>query len=529
SPDGGAPDAGAEVSPDGGAPDAGIDVSPDGGTPDGGVADGGVDALPPQPPALTDRLIGEGCVDIPTEPVVGGDCVRDADCDGGDVCRRRASPVVYDDLPVALRCGPRSVGAAPGERCAVGADCDRGLCVVAGTCVAACAADADCGAAARCRPVHVKPDSSTTEITYACIPRFTLPPDIEVETHADVPMTWNDPGTADDGRWATASIDLPGGEGLYIAEPGCDTGAQVILLATRDTPSALFYDQYAVNQDVAGASVNPAGTYGVPTTMLIPNGPVPVPSSAGYTAGFWTHRREPVRLDVLRGVRDGGVLNLDIFYVGAESLAPVAGTPPPQVAAALEDFAGLVRGAGITLGEVRHHEVSGILAMRMSRLSLADGTDDSYPKLPELLSLSAGVPSPSLSLFLVETIDDLWGQAGAVTGPLGANGLAVSGVAIGVAGPLSTRHGLGHTMAHELGHFLGLFHTTERDGRVFEALPDTLVCPRSRDANRDGLLTWNECGGAGADNVMFWQVDYPATFSGDQLDVLSRSLILTKP
>lgn len=73
---------------------------------------------------------------------------------------------------------------------------------------------------------------------------------------------------------------------------------------------------------------------------------------------------------------------------------------------------------------------------------------------------------------------------------------------------------IGSTIAHEVGHMMGLFHTTEQDGRGFDPLEDTAECPAgSFDANDDGRVDVHECQGAGADNLMFWMAS---------LDSLSR-------
>ena len=56
---------------------------------------------------------------------------------------------------------------------------------------------------------------------------------------------------------------------------------------------------------------------------------------------------------------------------------------------------------------------------------------------------------------------------------------------------------LGETAAHEMGHQLGLFHTTESGGTVFDILTDTAEC-------RNGTIYAEECEGYGAENVMFW-------------------------
>ena len=64
---------------------------------------------------------------------------------------------------------------------------------------------------------------------------------------------------------------------------------------------------------------------------------------------------------------------------------------------------------------------------------------------------------------------------------------------------------LGETAAHEMGHQLGLFHTTESGGNQFDILSDTLECQKStQDNNSDWKVSAEECEGYGGENLMFW-------------------------
>ena len=64
---------------------------------------------------------------------------------------------------------------------------------------------------------------------------------------------------------------------------------------------------------------------------------------------------------------------------------------------------------------------------------------------------------------------------------------------------------LGETAAHQIGLYLGLFHTTERNGTSFDILSDTPECNAStQDNDSSGTVTAEECESYGADNLMFW-------------------------
>ena len=83
-------------------------------------------------------------------------------------------------------------------------------------------------------------------------------------------------------------------------------------------------------------------------------------------------------------------------------------------------------------------------------------------------------------------------------------------------------------MAHEGGHYLGLFHISERDGRSFDPLLDTPECPASADANADMKVDSRECLNQGGDNLMFWQAGAgpQRKVSNDQRFVILRNPIL---
>ena len=202
--------------------------------------------------------------------------------------------------------------------------------------------------------------------------------------------------------------------------------------------------------------------------------------------------------------------------------------------------------AGIFVGDVRQIEVTGKILDEGSRSpDLAAGSGFAflqrrfglYPELPELFKLSAGASNVALDVFLVDNIeiDGLDGLSGRPVGiaggtpvPLGMHGTPSSGLVLRTNDLIMDvdAEKLGRVLAHEIGHTLGLFHTTERNGLVFDPLPDTPACPVDNDVNGGGL-TASECIGAGAENLMFPSTDATASvLSDDQIDVMSGALIL---
>jgi hypothetical protein len=169
--------------------------------------------------------------------------------------------------------------------------------------------------------------------------------------------------------------------------------------------------------------------------------------------------------------------------------------------------------------------VPGELAFRLGRI---DGGGRLNVELSELFRLSAGTPTPSVPVFFVQASPDFLGIAGGVPGPWGMSGTEGSGVAITVNVLERNGYPIGHVLTHEVLHYLGLFHTSEVDGTVVDAIDDTPDCGVDRDDDRDGSLSPMECVGFGADNAMFWAPD-PAVgglVTDGQLAIIRRALLL---
>ena len=123
--------------------------------------------------------------------------------------------------------------------------------------------------------------------------------------------------------------------------------------------------------------------------------------------------------------------------------------------------------------------------------------------------VSQGV-TESVNLFFIKDYSDSenLGNAAGIPGSMGIanswNGVLIS-LTAHVSGSTLDAQLLGETAAHEMGHQLGLFHTTEKWGTEFDIISDTAECAKSsRDNNDDGLVSAEECDGYGANNVMFW-------------------------
>jgi hypothetical protein len=151
------------------------------------------------------------------------------------------------------------------------------------------------------------------------------------------------------------------------------------------------------------------------------------------------------------------------------------------------------------------------------------------PDVGRALALSSRAPTGALALVIVGDLAGLpiWALAGGIPVPP-VQGSPRSGVVISAVLIERDPVWAGQVMAHEIGHALGLFHTTEAQldehGRpVADQLDDTAVC--STDANGDGLLQPTECA---AGNLMFWSASRGATALTSQQGAIARRSALTR-
>jgi len=136
---------------------------------------------------------------------------------------------------------------------------------------------------------------------------------------------------------------------------------------------------------------------------------------------------------------------------------------------------------------------------------------------PGLDAMRAAATDPSVPTAMrVLLVDDFVGGFGTlgfstgIPGPVATPDTPASAVTLSLDahrdrdGVLDTDL-LGETIAHEVGHQIGLFHTTEAGGDSFDILDDTPECPAGRfDTNGDGQVSARECGDRDGENFMFW-------------------------
>ena len=221
-------------------------------------------------------------------------------------------------------------------------------------------------------------------------------------------------------------------------------------------------------------------------------------------------------------------LDLNLYFVGVEGIDSVSYLEHPEFQHLLQTFWDVYAQGNVLPGDVQSFDITG---EEMEKFAYLDKTLTGAGELPELLALSSKNPeSNALNVFFVSDIANsqdmhTLGIAGAIPGPPLFQGSGSSGVVVSTAYLFNdegepTKGGARVTaqaMAHECGHYLGLYHVTEKTGAHHDPLLDT---PECADADGDGQATSGECSGSGNDNLMFWVASGRSELSREQVTVI---------
>lgn len=440
------------------------------------------------------------------------ECARDLDCIGG-LCVQDFAPSPVDLAPVPLRCAAAVGPVAPGTPCDSNDACDHGLCALAGGCVAPCVSSDDCAANERCARVPIVTGSTSLQFVQACVHWVDAPPGVEVSPVTAVAVS----------PFTSERVELDPMRGrtqltLYVADER-DDNRYVSVMTTRE--GAVVFDGAEL-----GMRRQPlmAAAYGDVVPFLISNGDNDYPLGASFVAQLETGSTSSLHRIVMDRAAPGATLDLNLFYVGIAP--PRGGEPPSNVRTMIQQLDALLGTFAVRVGEVRHVVVPGATATRFAVI-------DHDPEVQDLFTYSAGAARPAVNLFLVRSASEFLGVSGGAPGALAVHGTRCSGIAIAFEDVVSFLSMappgfLGTVVAHEFGHFAGLFHTTELDGTIVEPLSDTPECTlAAHDRDGDRMLYPDECLDAGADNVMFWGPFVPgAHFSPRQSQILQNAMVL---
>ena len=256
------------------------------------------------------------------------------------------------------------------------------------------------------------------------------------------------------------------------------------ILSRTSTPN-LYYDA----SGSSGSDLSKAGY----SNVLVPQS-----TSFNAKPGKWifkAYNNDSVKLTLRSGaIPSNASIVIQPFITGTTWVAD-------NLSNALDIMYDIYSSNGITLS------INDTITINESKFAEVSGqfTD---PKTSSLLS--QGITN-GINIFFIQDYPLSWsgilGNAAGIPGSMGIssswNGVLIS-LSAHASGTTLDAQLLGETAAHEMGHQVGLFHTSESGGTIFDILSDTEECSISLDSNSNGKVSPEECDRYGADNVMFW-------------------------
>lgn len=279
--------------------------------------------------------------------------------------------------------------------------------------------------------------------------------------------------TSDTNGVASTSVTIPPGTNklaivsstdafIATATAANDLGTVYVSAAGEVTTASTFLDTFVSAINIPSRDFDPPLAGSTINVQSVVAGSYDGGALSGRTVNFSSLARSDADLA-------SGNLQVNVNYIGATANDPDLRAAMEQ---SIEVFKQIYGSAGITL-VVNEFDFSG------PNIIPDPSTGDALYG-----ALSNAVPSPAVNvcLGLDLTTPDLLGLAAGIPGsPLPSVKSCVGVSAINAAGydgvfsPDDIRV-LGETLAHEVGHFMGLFHPVEGDFATFDPLTDTPTC-----------------------------------------------------
>jgi hypothetical protein len=214
----------------------------------------------------------------------------------------------------------------------------------------------------------------------------------------------------------------------------------------------------------------------------------------------------------------GGTLDVNLIFCGIPDLNASNALNHTDFLALLAEFTHIYFLSNI------HVNIAGVFDCAPADAGRLTFVNTANEELGDLLASSGRIHNQAMNFFFVQGFENqpgVIGRTGKIAGPAIIQGTRYSGVVIttldGPIGGLTQADLLmqGATMAHEAGHYFGLYHTAESFGagatgtgwppwELVDPITDTPACPVTNDVNHDGVVGATECLNLDGRNLMFW-------------------------
>ena len=181
-----------------------------------------------------------------------------------------------------------------------------------------------------------------------------------------------------------------------------------------------------------------------------------------------------VQAKVLPEVPETGILDMNLHFTGAQGLTAETAQTDSSFQATLDTVREIYAQVGIEIGNLTYVDAP-------SEFQVIENVMGGDSDLMALFATTGSQSNNALNVFFVDELKNgdfafgvILGIAGGIPGPPLWQGTPKSGVAIAIKPVQGAPAQVETTVAHEVGHFLGLFHTSEQSFTgIHDPLPDT--------------------------------------------------------
>jgi hypothetical protein len=476
---------------------------------------------------------------LPTRHICSVKCTGTSDCPRAYACGLekvdKDKNGKFDNAEAD--CVPRKGSGKAGATCSKDADCASNHCYY-GFCMEGCTTDRACASDQTCRTVNLLVGGGIP--TYkGCLP---------LEGTSSYPLG-TFPLTA-----PVMGFDVPPGTASYTLTIQTAGLSDYVAISYVKDPKGNTVSEVKGSCEYFGTPSRYVPDYQV-SSVYVPNG-----SSVSVTPGIHSYAisgsqgssaQATMTLQLKLGEADKGTLNLNWVFLN------LAGTcvPGPTLNASTapghtwfnrmrNDLYAILKTANLKVGKQTFRDLNN---PALDTIDLSSNTN----QLNQLFATSKGTTGRAINVYFVKGLQTssmggvVLGIAGDIPGPPAIHGTGNSGVAMSMQAVCYEKYGYNpaHTLTHELGHFLGLFHNIENvTNPGFSETQNKIVCPcpcaKNMKCQPDPYKPWQSwCRGLdplsdtqeSTDNLMYYAAESTQMFKGNKLSVGQVKVILNNP